>query len=102
MEYNLISQFSWSPDSKSLTVLTSRAGLPNIWRQPVDGSQPTPITDFKSGRIFNFAWAANGKNLIVARGNTNNDLLLISDAGKNAIRESLTRARNGDKRKADL
>lgn len=86
LEYNLINQVAWSPDGKSLTVLTSRAGTPNIWRQPIDGGAAKPITDFKTGRIFNFAWAADGKSLLIARGNTNNDLILVREAD----RENLT------------
>lgn len=79
IEFNLINQFVWSPDSKELTILTTRNGTPNIWRQPIDGSPATPITDFKSGRIFNFSWSADGKSLLMARGNTVNDLILIRD-----------------------
>lgn len=82
LEYNLINQFTWSPDSRTLTVLTNRGGSMNIWRQPVDGSAPTQITDFNSGKILNFAWTADGKDLIIARGNTNNDLLLIRDSDR--------------------
>ncbi len=82
VEFNLINQFMWSPDSKTLTVLTNRGGAQNIWRQPVDGSAPTQITDFKSGKILNFAWTADGKDLIIARGNTNNDLILIKDTDR--------------------
>jgi serine/threonine protein kinase len=84
IEFNLINQVTWSPDSKELTILTSRSGIPNIWRQPIDGSAPTPITGFKSGRIFNFAWAADGKSLLMARGNTVNDLILIRDIAPEA------------------
>lgn len=79
VEFNLIHQFMWSPDSKTLSVSTNRGGAQNIWRQPVDGSAPTQITDFKSGKIMNFAWTNDGKELIIARGNTNNDLILIKD-----------------------
>jgi len=68
LDYNLIAQFSWSPDSRSLTILTSRGGTPNIWRQPIDGSAPTPLTNFKNGRVFNFTWAADGKSMLLARG----------------------------------
>ncbi|MGQ0542858.1 MAG: protein kinase domain-containing protein [Blastocatellia bacterium] len=80
IEYNLVNQFMWSPDSKSLTILTNRGGAQNIWRQPADGSPATQITDFKSGKILNFAWTEDGKEMIIARGNTNNDLILIRDA----------------------
>jgi serine/threonine protein kinase/Tol biopolymer transport system component len=81
-EYSLINGFSWSPDNKALTLLTNRGGSQNLWRQSIDGSAATPITDFKSGRIFNFGWLTDGKNLILARGNTVNDLLLIRDAAR--------------------
>lgn len=91
LDYNLINQFFWSPDSKSLTVSTNRGGVLNLWRQPVDGSEPTPITEFTSGRILNFAWSADGKEILIARGNTNNDLLLVRDADYSASRETASR-----------
>jgi Tol biopolymer transport system component len=80
LEMNLMGQFFWSPDGKSLTASTTRGGTPNLWRLPIDGSAATPITEFKSGRILNFTWSANGKDLLIARGNTNNDLIMIRDA----------------------
>ncbi|MEO8650488.1 MAG: protein kinase [Acidobacteriota bacterium] len=89
-DYNLITQFAWSPDSKSLTILTSRAGVPNLWRQHTDGSAATPITDFTTGRIYNFAWSADGKHLLIARGSTNNDLLLVRDSLKTGKEATLT------------
>jgi len=91
VEYNLINQFMWSPDSKTLTVSTNRGGSQNIWRQPVDGSPATQITDFKSGKIMNFAWTADGKELIIARGNTNNDLILIRDTDKLTSSQNIAR-----------
>lgn len=45
-EYNLINQFGWSPDSKSLTILTNRGGNQNVWRMPIDGSPTVAVTDF--------------------------------------------------------
>jgi Tol biopolymer transport system component len=78
-DYNLISSFGWSPDGKSLTYL-SVEGIPNLWRLPLDGSKPQPITDFKSGRIFNYAWSRDGKRLFISRGIVNSDLVLIRDA----------------------
>lgn len=83
IEYNLINNFAWSPDSRSLTILTNRGGSHNLWRQPIDGSAATPITDFKSGRIFNFAWGNDGRSLLISRGNTNNDLILVRETSEN-------------------
>jgi serine/threonine protein kinase len=81
IDYNLVSGFRWAPDGRSLTVLTNRGGILNIWRQPLDGAAPTQMTNYNSGRIFNFAWANDGR-LLLARGNTNNDLILIRDTGR--------------------
>lgn len=85
MEFNLVNQFVWAPDSKSLTLLSSRSGLPNLWNQPIDGSAPRPMTDLKTGLIFNFAWTADGKNILLARGSVNNDLILIRDPERAAV-----------------
>jgi serine/threonine protein kinase len=92
LEYNLLGQFFWSPDGKSLTALTTRAGTPNLWRLPVDGSAPTPITDFRSGRILNFTWSNDGKELLIARGNSNNDLVMIRDSDAAPDKASLKRS----------
>jgi eukaryotic-like serine/threonine-protein kinase len=80
LPYSLISAFSWSPDGKSFTYLSGE-GIPNLWRLSLDGAKPQPITDFKSGRIFNFTWSRDGKSLFIVRGIVNNDLVLIQDAG---------------------
>ena len=80
LEMNLVNNFTWSPDGQSLTAMSTRGGTPNLWRLPIDGSSPTPITDFKSGRILNFAWSADNKDLLIARGNSNNDLVMIRDS----------------------
>ena len=88
LKYNLINALCWSPDSKSLTILSVQAGIPNIFKLPLDGSAPQPVTDFKSGKILNFAWSRDGKNLFLVRGITNNDLILIRDAGATRDRET--------------
>jgi len=41
LEFNLIGQILWSPDSKSLTVTSSRGGPQNIWRIPLTGGDWT-------------------------------------------------------------
>jgi eukaryotic-like serine/threonine-protein kinase len=96
IEYNLINQYAWSPDGKTLTVLTSRSGIQNLWSQPLDGSAPKQITDFQTGRILNFAWAVDGKELILARGNTNNDLILIKDADRIQTGQTVARRRTNN------
>jgi hypothetical protein len=38
------------------------------------------VTDFKDGRIFNFAFSADGSQLALSRGTFNSDVVLIENA----------------------
>ncbi len=91
IEHNLINGFRWSPDGKGLTILSNRGGVQNLWRQPLDGSPAVPITDFRAGRIFNYQWASDGKQLMISRGNVNNDLILVRDAETTSESEMTSR-----------
>ena len=82
--------------------MTNRTGVQNIWRQPIDGSAPTQITDFKSGRIMNFTWTADGKELFLVRGNTNNDLILIKDADRNPPGQTVAKRHSSDYGRANF
>jgi Tol biopolymer transport system component len=70
---------SWAPDERGLDYVSSRGGVSNIWRQPLDGGAPKQITHFTSGQIVGFAWSRNGKWLSLARGETSSDVILLSD-----------------------
>jgi Tol biopolymer transport system component/DNA-binding winged helix-turn-helix (wHTH) protein len=74
------SRFIWSPDG-TLTYIDQHNGVSNIWSQPVDGSPPKQLTNFKSGRIFEFAWSFDGKWLALARGTVSSDVVMIRDFG---------------------
>lgn len=68
----------WMPDGRALTYVDTREGISNLWRQPIDGSAPQQMTQFKTGRIFRYAWSPDGKMLVCERGTAFNDLVLIS------------------------
>ncbi|HEY0701341.1 MAG TPA: protein kinase [Candidatus Acidoferrales bacterium] len=73
------SDMAWSPDGKAFEVIFTQNGASNIWEQPLAGGPPHPITNFTSGRIFGFAWSREGKNLYLAKGEIQNDVVLISN-----------------------
>jgi Tol biopolymer transport system component len=66
----------WSPDGKALDYLDRCGGVFNVWRQPLDGSTPTQITNFTEDAIFYFDWDDAGQ-LIAARGTKTRDIVLI-------------------------
>jgi serine/threonine protein kinase/dipeptidyl aminopeptidase/acylaminoacyl peptidase len=73
------SDMQWSPDGKSFQIIFTQNGASNIWEQPLAGGPPHPITNFTSGRIFGFDWSRDGKNLYIAKGEIQNDVVLLSN-----------------------
>nr|MBA2525884.1 PD40 domain-containing protein [Pyrinomonadaceae bacterium] len=71
--------FRWSQDSRSLFYRVTRGSASNIWSFPLDGTPPKQLTNFKSDEIFRFDWSADGKQLVLARGTTTSDVVLIRD-----------------------
>jgi eukaryotic-like serine/threonine-protein kinase len=70
-------RMQWSADGRALTYMISRGRADNIWSQPIDGSPPTQLTDFKTSFIHCFAWSRDGKQLAMARGTETKDVVLI-------------------------
>jgi Tol biopolymer transport system component/DNA-binding winged helix-turn-helix (wHTH) protein len=69
----------WTHDGRSFAYIETRDGVSNIFAQPLDGGEPVPLTDFKDGRIFSFAFSPDGKQLAISRGATERDVVLIKD-----------------------
>jgi serine/threonine protein kinase/Tol biopolymer transport system component len=78
LSYQVDAAFGWSPDSKSVLYVDSRNGVSNLMSQTLDGRPPKQVTNFTEGTIFNFAWSADGKQLFLARGAINSDVVLIN------------------------
>ena len=74
------SDFRWSADGKSLYYLRdTEGGVTNIWSMPLDDKAPKQVTDFKTERIYNFAFSSDHKRLALSRGTTTSDVVLIKD-----------------------
>jgi DNA-binding winged helix-turn-helix (wHTH) protein/Tol biopolymer transport system component len=68
----------WSPQGDGLQYMLTQNGVTNIWEQPLAGGNPKQITKFTSGEIFDFNWTANGKQLLLTRGETTSDVILLA------------------------
>ncbi|MCY1031857.1 S9 family peptidase [Corallococcus sp. BB11-1] len=55
----------WAPDGKSLFFLSSRGGSSQVWRLPVDGGEPLPVTKLQLD-VNSFALSRDGRQLAVA------------------------------------
>ncbi len=70
----------WSPDGRGLqyTMAIFASGTANIWEQLLAGGEPRQLTAFASGRIYDFNWSADGKRLLMTRGDLNGDVVLLT------------------------
>jgi hypothetical protein len=62
-----------------LEYLLDREGATNLWEQPLSGGLPRQLTKFTSGRIFDFNWTGDGKQLLLSRGEVTSDVVLLSN-----------------------
>lgn len=69
---------NWAPDESGLDYVVTRNGVSNIWRQPLTGGPPVPITRFSAGRIFTFAWSPDGRWLSFGSGSYRGDVVVMS------------------------
>ena len=69
----------WAPSGKALQYLLTRNGATNLWEQDLSGGEPRQVTNFPSGRIFDFAWSRDGKKLMLIKGNQSSDVILIGN-----------------------
>ena len=72
-------RLQWTPDSKFIVYIDVKNGVSNLWSQPLKGGPPRQITNFTSGLIFDFAISHDGKQLILARGSVNSDVIMINN-----------------------
>ncbi len=73
------SYFRWSKDSRSVLNHDTHGGVGNIWSFPLDDTPPKQLTNFKTEQIYNFDWSADGRQLVLARGTTTSDVVLINN-----------------------
>ncbi|MEO8433715.1 MAG: protein kinase [Pyrinomonadaceae bacterium] len=70
--------FRWTPDGRSLAYVDQTKSS-NISSQIIDGGPSKQLTNFKSDLVFSFAWSRDGKQLALARGTVNKDVILITN-----------------------
>jgi Tol biopolymer transport system component len=70
--------FAWMPDGRSVAYLDNSSGILNVWSQPLDGSAPKQLTNFKSQFVYSFAISRDGK-IAAYRWSATRDIVLIKD-----------------------
>lgn len=68
----------WSRDGRALLYTLNEGGVGNVWSRPLDGGQPTQLTQFKEKVITTFTLTRDNR-LYCVRGVTLRDAFLITD-----------------------
>jgi WD40 repeat protein len=68
----------WSPDGESLQFLITQNRATNLWEQPLTGGETKQLTQFSAGQIFDFNWSSDGRRLLLMRGSTTTDAVLLN------------------------
>jgi Tol biopolymer transport system component len=66
------------PDGRSIAYLDNASGILNVWGQPLEGSSPKQLTNFKSEFLTSFAISRDGK-IAAYRWSATRDIVLIKD-----------------------
>ena len=69
----------WSADGQSIFFVNRLNNVTNVWSQPLDGSPPKPVTNFKSLWLYGYAPSRDGKQIALSRGDQYQDIVLIKD-----------------------
>lgn len=69
----------WTPDGQALIFRDSETYVNNLWKQPLAGGPPGQLTNFKTEIIFNYAFSRDGRRLILSRGQTHSNVVLLKD-----------------------
>lgn len=67
----------WSPDGRALYCLLRRDGATEVWRRPLDGTAPAPITAFQDDRAMSFDISPDGERIVYSRLERWSDVLLL-------------------------
>jgi Tol biopolymer transport system component len=72
-------RFRWAADGRSLLYTKNERGVSNLWSQSIAGGTPKQIAHFNSEEITSFDLSRDGKRLVMHRGTSKQDALLIRD-----------------------
>ena len=73
--------FEWSDDGERLLFYVRTGQTGNLWTWS-PGGMPRPLTDFRTGDIFEFHWEADGKSAVLNQGIVNRDIVLVSGSNQ--------------------
>jgi Tol biopolymer transport system component/DNA-binding winged helix-turn-helix (wHTH) protein len=69
----------WRPDGRAIAYFAERDGVQQVFEQTLAGGAPRQVTRFGSGKVRDFDWSMDGRELYAAHGETHSDAVLITN-----------------------
>jgi Tol biopolymer transport system component len=69
----------WMPEGRALTYIDTSKGVDNIWRYDLGTRSSRQLTNFKTDRIFAYAWSPDFKSIACLRGTESRDVTVINN-----------------------
>ena len=63
---------------RSLQFLITQNRTTSLWEQPLTGGETKQLIQFSAGQIFDFKWSSDGRRLLLMRGSTTTDAVLLN------------------------
>ena len=82
MDNTFAGGLKFSPDDKSLVLITMTNGVGNLSRLSLKDGKKDLVTKFKDRLIFAYSYSGDGKNISIIRGTTRNNVVMLSDTTK--------------------
>jgi Tol biopolymer transport system component len=73
------SKAGWMPSGDGLIYIRELDGVGNLWSQSLAGGEPKPFTHFESGKIAEFDFSPDGRQLFFTRDEVSTDVVLITN-----------------------
>jgi len=69
----------WTPDGQGIAYIDTTQDVDNVWVQSLDGGEPVQLTSFEDLYIDTFNFSPDGKSLVLSRGESSQDIVLIKN-----------------------
>jgi Tol biopolymer transport system component len=66
-----------TPDGNGVSFLSPIAGRMEVWMTTWDQTRPVRLTESGTDRVFAYAWSPDGQQLVVSRGRSEDDVVLL-------------------------
>jgi hypothetical protein len=77
LKWDRARNLGWAIAENGAVFYVARAVVPTIAKQPLAGGKPRQLTNFSSGRIFDFNWSSDHQRLLLTRGDVTSDVVLL-------------------------